>query len=100
MIFDFFATKSGLGPELGGLGGQTGSQKIGLDPPPPTTLKNRGQKGPLVEEIFSVDLIPPLSEEIVNVIPRQKGNSDNTQKGNSIDTEHLWNGWTFLTPVF
>ena len=95
----FFLTKSGLGPELGGLGGQAGCQKI-EDNPPYHPKKNRGQKGPPVPEIFSVDLIPLLSEKHVDVIPRQKGNSDDTQKGNSIDTEYLRNGWTFLTPVF
>ena len=40
----FFFTKPIPEPKLGGLGGQAGFQKIGVNPP--TTLKKQGQKRP------------------------------------------------------
>ena len=39
-------------------------------------------------------------KKYVDVIPPQKGNIDDSQKGNNVDTEYLPNHWVFLDPVF
>jgi len=62
-----------LEPELGVLGGWTRCQKI-LDKAP-YHPKNRVQIDPLVEEIFSVDLIPLLPVVVILVLV-----------GNNLDT--------------
>ena len=44
--------------------------------------------------------LPWFENVCVDVIPHQKGNSNDKQKGNKVDNYYLLNQWAFLDPVF